>query len=115
MKGRIHRIHRAPLALTSDGTVVANLAHFDDLKDAYAALERALQLGRLVFISVALTPEEVAFVLKRIDDSGADALAWLLGKKRQASKNKKRKEAKPEASQPASRRVTVRKNRSTTS
>jgi hypothetical protein len=113
MKGRIRRIHRAPLALTSDGTVVANLAHFDDLKDAYAALERALQLGRLVFISVALTPEEVAFVLKRIDDSGADALAWLLGKKKRARKTTK--EAKPEASQPAIRRVTVRKSRSTTS
>jgi hypothetical protein len=106
------RIHRSPLAVTSDGTVVANLAHFDNLKDVHTAVRRALRLGRLVFISVALTPEEVAFILKRIDDSGADALAWLLGNDPKKIQNKKEK--KPEGDQPI-RRVTVRKSRSTAS
>jgi hypothetical protein len=106
------RIHRSPLAVTSDGTVVANLAHFDNLKDVQTAVRRALRLGRLVFISVALTPEEVAFILKRIDDSGADALAWLLGKDQRKFQNKKEK--KPEGAH-STRRVTVRKSRSTAS
>jgi hypothetical protein len=86
------------------------------MKDAHAAIRRAFRLGRIVFISVALTPEEVAFVLKRIDDSGADALAWLLGKKKSTREkktpNKLNKPTKNEGGQ-ARRRATVRKSRST--
>jgi len=115
MKGRIHR---APLALTSDGTVVANLAHFDTLEDAQAALRQALELGRQVFISVALTPEEVAFVRKRIDDSGAETLAWLLGKERDAKRKKTpRKKDDKNVDKPSGNqtpmRATVRRSRST--
>jgi hypothetical protein len=108
MKGRIHR---APLALTSDGTVVANVAHvdahFDEAEDAHAALERALDGGRDVFISVALSPEEIAFVQKRVDDSGADALAWLIGKARESAKASGKNQRR--------RRATARKSRSTAS
>ena len=108
MKGRIHR---APLALTSDGTVVANVAHvdadFNEAEDAHAVLERALERGRDVFISVALAPEEIAFVQKRVDDSGADALAWLIGKT--AGK------AKANGKGQRRLRATARKSRSTAS
>ncbi|MCK6588414.1 MAG: hypothetical protein HUU21_00075 [Polyangiaceae bacterium] len=74
------RIHCSPLGVTSDGTVVANLAQLETVEDIQEAVQRALQSGRVVFIGVALTQEEVAFLLRRLDDSGADALAWVLGK-----------------------------------
>lgn len=109
MKGRIHR---SPLAVTSDGTVVANLGQVENLKDVHAAVRRALQTGRPVFISVVLTQEEVAFLLKRLDNSGADALAWVLGKN--PKKPRIKQEPKPEADQGGGL-VTDRKNRTTAS
>jgi len=106
------QLHSSPLAVTSDGTVVANLAHFNDMEDLQEAIQRALQLGRLLFISVALTPEEADFIRKRIDDSGADALAWLLGKTKKKIRGKTKKD--PEGAQPTEN-ATVRKSRRTAS
>lgn len=73
-------IHRAPVAITSDGMFIGNVAFLDASDDPHALLEQALESkGRRVFIGVVLKAEEVPLLRKKLDDSAADALAWLWG------------------------------------
>jgi hypothetical protein len=56
-------IHRAPLAVTTDGTVRVNLATFDAPKHIDTLVKLAAAQPGAVFIGVALTPAEVAHLL----------------------------------------------------
>jgi len=73
------RVHRAPLALCSDGTVLLNLAEFDGVRSPAALLERALAQEGAVFIGVQLSGAEVERVLTRLDDNYTEAAAYLAG------------------------------------
>ena len=73
------RVHRAPLALYSDGSLLLNLAEFDGARSPAALLERALEQEGAVFIGVQLSSAEVQRVLARLDDSYAEAAAYLAG------------------------------------
>ena len=73
------RVHRAPLALASNGTVLLNLAEFDGARSPAALLKRALAQEGAVFIGVRLSGAEVQRVLARLDDNYAEAAAYLAG------------------------------------
>ena len=73
------RVHDAPLALTSDGTVLVNLAHFDGPRSPAALLRRALAQKGQVFIGVQLTEQEVDDVLERLRHGSAEAVAYVVG------------------------------------
>ncbi len=71
------KIDLAPVAITSDGMFVGNLATVGNAEDAHALLDRALEQGRTVFIGVLLNEKEVLLLRKKLDDSAADGLACL--------------------------------------
>jgi hypothetical protein len=56
-------IHRAPLAVTTDGTVLLNLAAFDAPKHIETLVKLAAAQPGAVFIGVALTASEVAHLV----------------------------------------------------
>ncbi len=56
-------IHRAPLALTTDGTVLVNVAGFDTPKRIETLVKLAVAQRGAVFIGIALTPAEVAHLI----------------------------------------------------
>lgn len=77
---QVRQMDRAPVAITSDGMFLGNVAFLDPSDEAHALLDKALQQeGRKVFIGVVLKAEEVPLLRKKLDDSAADALAWLWG------------------------------------
>ena len=82
------RIHRAPLALASDGTVVLNLSEFDGPRSLEAFLDKALAQKGAVFIGVELTPAEVRRVLARLDDGSQEAAAYVAGGRQRDQRHK---------------------------
>ena len=73
------RIHRAPLALASDGTVVLNMSEFDGPRSLEAFLEQAMAQKGRVFVGVQMAPAEVRRVLARLDDGSQEAAAYVAG------------------------------------
>lgn len=70
----------APLAITTDGTVVANVTHVlaevgDDPQELLAS---ALKTARPVFIGVALDGAEVADAVKRVDNAATEIVAMVV-------------------------------------
>jgi len=79
------RILAAPLAVTSDGRVLINLAGAGPA-DPVKLVERALAEGGLVFVGVVLGRKEVAFALKHLDDSAAELASWIWGGRQRRGK-----------------------------
>lgn len=52
-------IHRAPLAVTSDGRVILNVCELGGPLDSRRLLERALRTRGALFLGVVLTSHEV--------------------------------------------------------
>jgi hypothetical protein len=87
------RAHRAAIAVASDGSVLLNVA---------ALLPPALQaqlgkrLGAVeVFVGVALTQRDARQVIRRLDDSAAEASAHLLGGRSTKKARSAKASAKP--------------------
>lgn len=87
--GVSRRAHRAPLAITSDGMVLVNLAMFDTAKELAVLLAAARRQEGEVFIGVVLSPGETAFVLNELRHASRDATSRLVGR-RQRKENKRR-------------------------
>ena len=76
---RAPTVLQTPIAVTSDGKILVNVALTDGPQDPKKLLERALAERGRVFIGVAVTPNETALVLKSVDDSTAEVIAWVWG------------------------------------
>ncbi len=75
------RLNLDPLAVTSSGAVLVNIAHFDGPR----RLERMLALARSqpgrLFVGVELSHAELHEVSKRVEDSHIEAAAFVVGKR----------------------------------
>jgi hypothetical protein len=60
------RIHRADLAVTTDGAVLLNVAPFDENLGAMALVKVALVQPGEVFIGVSLSPQEVGNLIRGV-------------------------------------------------
>ena len=76
------KTHRAPLALSSDGSVLLNATEFHGAKPAAELVEIALQQRGRVFIGVELKPKEVKVILDRLEHSTAEAAARIVARRR---------------------------------
>lgn len=72
-------IDRSPLALTSDGVVLLNVAMFDGPKKLDMLLHIAIREHGSVFVGVPLQPSEVKFALERQYDSTYEAACICAG------------------------------------
>lgn len=69
------RLHQAPIAVASDGTLVVNAAHVIDGAPE-VIIRNALGLGSEIFLGIALTNKrKMSLVLKHLDDAMAEAVA----------------------------------------
>ena len=85
------RAHRAPLAVTSDGVVLLNVAMFDVAKKLDVLLAAARRRGGDVFIGVVLSPSEITFVLAELHHAYRDASSWVVGGRQRRKKSRKQK------------------------
>ena len=90
------RLHRAPLAITSDGTMLANIVEVVSVNEVTAAIEQAAERGALVFVGVPVSRVEATAILAHLDGAAAEAIAKIVGRQRR-------------------RRVTARRRRKTAS
>ena len=73
------RIHRAPFALASDGSILLNVAMFDTPRLLAALLETAQRERGAVFIGLALTPAEDAAARETLWHAHREAAAVIVG------------------------------------
>lgn len=72
-------VHRAPLALASDGAVILNVAMFDVPKQLQQLFDLALRERGAVFIGIAITPQELDRLRAEIDDNVLQSAFGLVG------------------------------------
>ncbi len=76
------RINIDPLAVTSAGTVLVNVAHFDGPRRVDALVARAIrELGRM-FVGVELSRAEVRLLYEHLGHGQREATARLVGLRR---------------------------------
>lgn len=79
------KIHRAPLALATDGTVILNMAMLDVPKRVEKLIEAALAERGAIFIGVVLNRAELECLQDIVDDNALQAAFHLAGR-RQATR-----------------------------
>jgi len=75
------RIHAAGLALASDATLVVNVAHLFNTRDAGELLQHAIELGGELFIGVLLTSRESREIVRWISTSAAEVVGHVGARK----------------------------------
>jgi hypothetical protein len=74
-------IHRAPLAVASDGAVIVNLHHVNGDNDPERLLVLARDLGAVVFIGIIAAKFEQNLASQRLDDAATGIAAEIIGRR----------------------------------
>jgi hypothetical protein len=82
-------VHRAPLALASDGTVLLNVAEFDEPKNIEDLVRTALKQRGVVFIGITANSSEVRFIMERIHDAAHEAACLSAGRRQRRARGKR--------------------------
>ena len=72
------RVHRAPLAVASDGTVLLNVTEFEGVKRPEELLKIALREEGRVLVGLELEPKEVKTILARLEHCTAEGAAVVV-------------------------------------
>lgn len=78
----VKRPVRAPLAITSDGDVLLNVAELMDGPERERLLREAVRTNAPVFIGVRLTTAEIDAILEHVDNALAETVGRLVGHRR---------------------------------
>ena len=76
------RVDRAPVALTSDGVLLINVATFDEPRRLEALFKAAQREPGRVFVGVPASEREVTFILRRLFDASYEAASICTGTRR---------------------------------
>ncbi len=74
------RIHKAPVAVTTEGALVVNVAGFGPT-NIEGLITRALDDDAELFIGIVVEEKEQDLMMKRLDNAAAEAVAKLYGKR----------------------------------
>lgn len=84
------RINVDPLAVTSGGTVVVNVAHFDVARRPERLLALASSKRGRLFVGVELSAAESRDAVERLRAGHAEAVAYIVGEQQKPSRGSKR-------------------------
>lgn len=79
------RINVDPLAVTSGGTVLVNVAHLDVARRPERLLALAVSLRGRLFVGVELSGAEARDAVERLLADHAEAVAYIVGKRQKRS------------------------------
>lgn len=82
------KTHPAPFAITSTGTLLVNVAHFDAGDYPQRQLELALQQHGRVFIGVEVSPAEARETLDLMQHALNEGAAHLIGARKRQKKRR---------------------------
>ncbi len=83
-------VHHSPLAFTSEGRVILNLAMFDVPRTLEALVHVAARERGEVFIGIVLSPAQVRLVQEHLGHAQREVSAWIVGA-RQRGRRKRQK------------------------
>jgi hypothetical protein len=76
------RVHQAPLAIGSDGSILLNCSHLVERGgDLDHVVRAAREQGGPIFIGVAMTAAEAKTALQALDDACAEIVARIGGRR----------------------------------
>lgn len=84
------RVVLAPLALTSDGDVLINVATIASSTDVETIVRAAERERGALFIGVILSPREKEFALARLDNAADETAARIVGRRQRRRLGKKK-------------------------
>lgn len=84
------RVHLAPIALTSDGDVLINIAKLASSADFETIVRAAEREHRAIFVGVMLSSRETEFAMARLDNAADETAACIVGRRRRRSRGKKK-------------------------
>jgi len=70
----------APMALTSDGEPLLNIAHLNDAADPVAMVRRLLAEGHTIFVGVTVPRRDRRRLMKDIEDAAAEIVCRIGGR-----------------------------------
>lgn len=79
------RIHKAPVAVTTEGALVVNVSGFGPTS-IEGLIARALDDDAELFIGVVVDEDERELLLERLDNAAAEAVARVIGKRKRAER-----------------------------
>lgn len=71
------RLHHSPMAVTSRGEILVNLAYVENIRSVAAMVARLKRERRAVFVGILAPKERGTLVLQRIDDAAAEVAAVM--------------------------------------
>jgi predicted LPLAT superfamily acyltransferase len=77
-------MNRAPLAITSEGTVLLNAALFDDVTSMDEVVALAREQPGAVFIGIVVSADEMKRLQHLLDDAHLQAAYTIIGKRQRA-------------------------------
>ena len=69
----------APFVVASDGTVYANVAHFQGDVAVTQIIQQARRMKGLLFVGIAVTRQEKKMLGVAVDNAATDAVARIVG------------------------------------
>ena len=84
------KITLVPFAVASDGTVYANVAHFQGYVSVMKIIQQARRLDGVLFIGVAVTHQEKKLRARTLDHAGTDAVARMVGGRLRGARRRRR-------------------------
>lgn len=81
------KIHKAPVAMTTEGVLVVNVAGFGPT-NIEGLLARALDDDAELFIGVVVDENERTVLLERLDNAAAEAVAQIYGKRKRVPRTR---------------------------
>ncbi len=79
---RSTRVSTTPLAVTSDGTLLLNVAMTDGPTDPRQLVERAMAQGSPVFVGVVLGGRDRRIAMTRMIEATDETASWISGRQR---------------------------------
>ena len=76
------RLHKAPFAVTDDGTVLLNVRELDGVETVEDGLFIAGRQRAPIFIGVPVTKAELGLLLERVGHGHREAAGRLVGRRR---------------------------------
>lgn len=89
------QLHRAPLALSSDGAILLNVAMFDAPKTPERLFQLAISERGPIFIGIVVGTDELAQLRDDIDDAALQAAFRIVGSKQARARRKLMKSPLP--------------------
>lgn len=89
------RIHSAPFAIASDGSILVNVNGYAGETDLEALLRRAVEDGKMIFVGTRLGATEARELVRRLQDPCHEMTGVVLGARERRRRKRSARSGEP--------------------